>query len=209
MARRGKAKTKAKASAKTAAGRTAARAPRDGSNLCLECGLCCDGTLFSNITVVADERAYVESLGLQVAEDPVVGLAAPQPCSAFVDGCCALYQVGRPATCGDYQCSIVRGFTGGTANLDDCLSVIRLVRSLAREAEVEMGLGVGRYTRGAVTEYLQEHEPWTEPERHGRFLVVFHRLDELGRKYFGYGTKPDEQKAADAGERLATGVGGP
>jgi len=177
--------------------------PGNGSALCLQCGLCCDGTLFGETVVRIPERGYVEFLGLEVRDGAGHGLVAPQPCSAFVDGCCALYEVGRPANCDEYRCAVLTGYTDGRAGLDDSLAVIRRVRSLAREIEFEMGLPVGEYSMTALTGYLAEHEPWSEPERHRRFLVAFHRFHELGRAHFGCDAKPMEEKAAAAGERLA------
>src|SRR5262245_65319934 len=119
MARRGKSRPK--------------RIPVDGSELCLQCGLCCDGTLFTNITLKPSEHAYAQSLGLAVNTTPDGGLGAPQPCSAFVDGCCSLYAVGRPAACGSYRCELLKAYAAGTRNLDEVLPVVHLVRSLARE----------------------------------------------------------------------------
>src|SRR4051812_7038039 len=69
----------------------------EGSELCLQCGLCCDGTMFSEVGVRPYEREYVVSLGLPV--EPGLdgsGITVFQPCPAFVGGCCSLYEVGRP-----------------------------------------------------------------------------------------------------------------
>jgi len=177
--------------------------PRDGGDLCLECGLCCDGTLFSNIVLDVGEEEYVGSLGLEVhvRDDKP---SAPQPCPAFVDGCCSLYEVGRPHTCHTYACALLRGYQGGGAERDDCLAVIRLVRSLAREMEDELGLAPGGYNRALVGDHLERERPHDDPEAHGAFLVAFHRLMAFGIKYFGYAPRPVEQAAADAGESLAT-----
>src|SRR5262245_66177806 len=72
------------------------RAARDGSELCLQCGLCCDGIMFSEISVRPHERDYVESLGLPVDVGlDGSGVTVFQPCPAFTEGCCSLYEVGR------------------------------------------------------------------------------------------------------------------
>jgi hypothetical protein len=177
--------------------------PRSGSDLCLRCGLCCDGTVFSNIILEPGEEDYVASLGLHptVAEDKPV---APQPCPAFVDGCCSLYEVGRPKTCHTYACGILDGYLNAAAGIDASLAVIRLVRSLAREMEDEMGLPAGGYNRALVGEYLEHEQPHETPDDHLAFLVAFHRLMALGVKYFGYQPRPVEQAAADAGGSIAS-----
>ncbi len=175
--------------------------------MCLECGICCDGTLFGAIVVHIPEREFVESLGLTVRADPDGGVVAPLPCTAFVDGCCALYEIGRPMTCGSYRCAVVTEYTAGRVDRDDSLAVIERVRSLARELEVEMGLAFGTYTMGAVAEFLTEHQPWAAPDRHGDFLVTFHRFDALAQQHFSYSPRPDEIEASAAGGRLAALAG--
>ena len=169
--------------------------------------MCCDGTLFGAIVVHIPEREFVESLGLVVRDDPAGGIVAPQPCSAFVDGCCALYEVGRPMTCGSYRCAVVTRYAAGELSREDSLAVIGLVRSVARELEVEMELPLGGFSMDALSQFLADRRPWDAPERYGRFLVAFHRFDTLGQKYYGYSAKPDEVEASAAGARLAA-VGG-
>ncbi len=156
-------------------------ADRNGSDLCLECGICCDGTLFGAIVVHIPEREFVESLGIPVSEDPDGGWVAPLPCAAFVEGCCSLYAVGRPMTCGSYQCAVVMEYTAGSVDLDDSLVVIDRVRSLARDLEVEMGLPPAGYSMTVLAGFLADHEPWVTPERHRRFLVTFSEFEVLAQ----------------------------
>ena len=207
MARRGKSRSK----------RSPKRIPVravDGSELCLQCGLCCDGTLFAFARLYESEREFTESLGLEVAERPGgAGLGAVLPCPRFVDGCCSLYTVPRPAICGDYQCALLTGYVAGTRRLDEVLPVVQLVRSLTRELEVEMGIPAGAYTRSGVLQYLAEIEPWivapgapTVPQELVRFLGAFSRLNLLGVKYFGYEPVPLEVKTAAVGEQVAAGA---
>jgi uncharacterized protein len=176
-------------------------------DLCRDCGICCDGTLFGAIVVHIPEREFVESLGIPVSEDPDGGFVAPLPCSAFVGGCCALYEIGRPMTCGSYRCAVVTEYTAGRVDHDDSLVVIDLVRSLARDLEVEMGLAPGAYTMKVVAGFLTEHQPWAAPERHGQFLTTFHRFDTLAQQHFSYSPRPDEVLASAAGALLAAAPG--
>jgi uncharacterized protein len=176
---------------------------RDGSDLCLQCGLCCDGTVFSDISLLDEEEDFVVSLGLHPSRGAGKQLLAPQPCPAFVDGCCSLYTRGRPQTCHTYACGLLRGYTEGTATLDDALGVVRLVRSLAHELEDEMGLPLGGYNRARVRAHLDEVRPHDHPQGNETFLVAFHRLMGLGVKYFEYAPRPEEEAAAEAGGAVA------
>src|SRR5262245_34179947 len=132
MARRGKSR------AKRDPKRIPVHAARDGSELCLQCGLCCDGTLFYQARLRVGEEDLVESLGLEIEPKPDGGIGMPLPCPKLIDGACSLYTVGRPAVCGEYQCSLLIGYQAGTANLSEVLPIVQLVRSVARELEVEM-----------------------------------------------------------------------
>src|SRR5215471_15482426 len=145
MARRGKSRPKRPPK------RIPVRAAVDGSELCLQCGLCCDGTIFTHARLYESEREFTESLGMKVGERPDGGgLGAVLPCPNFVDGCCSLYSVRRPAICGDYQCALLTGYVAGTRRLNEVVPVVQLVRPLARGLEVEMGIPAGAYPRRAV-----------------------------------------------------------
>jgi hypothetical protein len=142
------------------------------------------------------------SLGLEVRTEANM-LVSPQPCPAFREGCCSLYQQGRPQTCHTYRCGVLNGYVEGSATLDDGIAVIGLVRSIVREIEIEMGIPIGSHNRALLTDYFNEHQPWDTPAEHARLLVAFARYRRLGEQHFGFEAKPVEQQAAAAGERLA------
>src|SRR5262245_48914366 len=109
------------------------RGVRDGSELCLRCGLCCDGTLFMRADLEPGEEEFAESLGLAV--QPGRGGEPGNfqlPCTAFIDGRCSVYERGRPARCGSYRCNLLRRYVDGTNALDEVLPIVHLVRSLTR-----------------------------------------------------------------------------
>src|SRR4051794_33883927 len=68
------------------------------TSICVGCGLCCDGTLFSHLGVVdeSDLGLPLQALGVSLiveADPPVFAL----PCPAF-DGCaCSIYGLHRPS----------------------------------------------------------------------------------------------------------------
>src|SRR5688500_6432784 len=58
---------------------------RDASSLCVECGLCCNGSLFSEVELASDdEGADLESVGLRIEDadedEPAVLM---QPCGGL------------------------------------------------------------------------------------------------------------------------------
>ena len=72
------------------------------SALCLECGLCCDGTLFRHVAISLAERAELVSLGIGVGEKKqheVMWL----PCGKLEGKCCSIYEA-RPGGCRRFVC---------------------------------------------------------------------------------------------------------
>jgi hypothetical protein len=160
--------------------------------------------MFSEISVRPHEREYVEALGLPVGAGlDGSGTTVFQPCPAFSERRCSLYEVGRPATCHSYVCGLLQSFESGHGTIDDALAVIQQVRSLARELEVEMCMPLGTYNRRALNEYLRERRPWERPSEYPRFLVALYEFNVLGNKYFDFNPAEVETQAADAGSRVA------
>ena len=150
---------------------------RNGSDLCLQCGACCDGTLFDRARLGDDQFDLAASLGMETARDPEGSGGFVQPCPRFRGGCCSIYDQPKPRICGDYQCGLLRAYLAGDENLDRCLASINLVRSLAHELEVAMGIAAGTFTMGALTEHLAAVCPWNAPEEHERLLMATLRFD--------------------------------
>ena len=169
--------------------------------MCLECGLCCDGTVFGYMTIQADEHEFVESLGLSTTRDGD-RLFSPQPCPAFREGCCSLYTVGRPMACGAYECGLLWGLRNEQRSRDECVAIIGLVRAIAHELEDVMEIAPGTFHRRAIGTYIAQHAPQDDPDANANFLVPFHRLVSLGTKYFGYPIEPEEVSAIAAAEAI-------
>ena len=93
------------------------------SALCLECGLCCDGTLFRFLPVEAGE---VESLGALAL--PVVTqsgrLAMALPCAKLEKRCCTVYEK-RPSGCSGFVCHLGRRLELNDVGFDEALQTVR------------------------------------------------------------------------------------
>lgn len=101
--------------------------------LCLACGLCCDGALFDNVRLVAGEdAAKLRALGLPVAVSrakvPVARF--PQPCAALcADRTCRVY-ADRPSQCRSFECGVFKDFA---ADRIDFAAALRLVKQARRQ----------------------------------------------------------------------------
>jgi len=123
-------------------------------SICVGCGLCCDGTLFSHLGVIdeSDLGLPLQALGVAViaeADPPVFSL----PCPAFDGHACTIYALHRPTACGWFECDVSSAVTAGRMSRSEAQSVIDDTRALrdrvrAGEApESELRAAVDRHFR--------------------------------------------------------------
>ncbi|MFZ5439777.1 MAG: YkgJ family cysteine cluster protein [Myxococcota bacterium] len=106
-------------------------------SLCVECGLCCDGTLFQRVPLAVDEAARLPR-ALTLADGQLV-----QPCGAL-DGCrCTIY-ADRPSTCRTYACLVLTSLETGRISERDARGALAEVRAARAE--------VARLNAGALDE---------------------------------------------------------
>lgn len=101
---------------------------RDGSPLCVECGLCCQGVLhhYANLEEEEVEAAIARGLGVERDRD-YLGFALP---CAKLDGTrCTIYEQ-RPSTCSGYQCGLLKRYRSGDVPLDEAISLVAKARQL-------------------------------------------------------------------------------
>jgi hypothetical protein len=92
-------------------------------NICVDCGLCCDGTLFGSVNLIdVDEHAPLVALAAEISTDGDRAEFA-QPCPAFAGGCCTIYTV-RPALCRTYKCDLLRRRDVGEVSTADARATI-------------------------------------------------------------------------------------
>lgn len=109
--------------------------PSPAEQLCLACGLCCDGTLFDNVRLKpGDVAAKLKSLGLPLAtsrgQAPVT--LFPQPCAALCrDRSCRVY-ADRPVQCAEFECRVLQDTEAGRIEFS---AALRLVKKTRREAD--------------------------------------------------------------------------
>ncbi len=173
-----------------------------GQQLCLECGLCCDGTLFDLVKLEkGDDAAKLKALGLPVktsrGKEPVVRF--PQPCAALcADRTCKLY-ADRPWQCRVFECGVFKDAKAGRVSVATAQRQVRQAvrrankaRKLLRElgdADEHRGLGE-RFHR--MSERLEAGG--ADAEAYAKFadlsIVVHHlKLQALNKFY----TKTAEQ----------------
>ncbi len=101
-------------------------------SLCLTCGLCCDGTLFSGMPMnPGDEVAPLKAVGINVVSDNDFTVLK-QPCAAHKNCTCAVY-ANRPQACRAYKCKLLKRFERDDTSQQRALEIITKVKSLKNE----------------------------------------------------------------------------
>jgi Fe-S-cluster containining protein len=105
-----------------------------GQSLCLECGLCCNGVIFADVTLQpGDNAAALRKLGLPISTGRRLSRFT-QPCAAL-DGCrCCIYP-DRPKYCREFECLVLRRVQAGRISYDEARKVIQTARARSEKVK--------------------------------------------------------------------------
>jgi Fe-S-cluster containining protein len=123
-------------------------------SLCVTCGLCCDGTLFSTAPLEAGEAARLGD----AVQTTVDGAALRQPCRALRGACCEVYEA-RPAVCRRFNCFVLHQLETGAVSEADADAFIDDV--FARRRVVAEALGLEPPAASERAPVRAEREAWT------------------------------------------------
>jgi len=106
----------------------------DANLLCVECGLCCTGHLFTHLTLKEGEESKADFLGLK-RSDPAAEMHFQLPCHLW-RGKCAIYDhPSKPNICGLYQCNLLKKVSAQEVGLPEALKVVRQTKQVISELE--------------------------------------------------------------------------
>ena len=171
-----------------------------GEELCLACGLCCNGAIFADVQLLAgDDAERLTKLGLVVkCSGPNRNPKFVQPCIAH-DGCrCRIYNE-RPSYCRQFDCALLKSFRRGSVGKEAALQVIdtarervALVKELLRklgDRDATLSLGA-RFRRTAKR--LERRRPDTaNSDLFSQLTLAVHDLNRLVEAEFYPGHLPD------------------
>ena len=122
--------------------------------LCPQCGLCCNGVLFSDVELRAgDDPARLAALGLTLVKKGPRTQAFAQPCACFDGKLCGIYG-DRPQRCRTFECGLLKRLHAGELAADAALKTIAQTR---RQAET---------VRGLLRQWGQTDERWAMTQRY-------------------------------------------
>ena len=123
---------------------------RPPEDLCLSCGLCCDGSLFWAVPLGEGEAAPAP-----LDADGYLR----QPCPCF-DGACTIYK-DRPAGCRDFTCHVLDAVAAGRRDREWALARIAEMRATLAALDAALpGGDLSLYRRAA--EFLAEQDVVSE-----------------------------------------------
>jgi len=110
--------------------------------LCPNCGLCCDSTLFADVELRASDRpARLSRLGLTLLKKTKYTSAFAQPCACFDGKLCGIY-ADRPKRCQLFECGLLKRVESREMTAGAALKKITEARRLAeRVRELLRSLG--------------------------------------------------------------------
>lgn len=170
-------------------GRTTGR-PLEGSehsdkSICIGCGLCCDGTLYSFGVADARDEAPASAIGLQIVDiDGKRGFL--QPCAQFSCGQCRVYE-SRPPVCRGYRCALLDSVNNGTIMSDEARRKIVKAKDLVDALAQTNPEARTPRQRKALAERLQLELPASSESRKreiGSVLLKIAALDLFLARWF-------------------------
>jgi uncharacterized protein len=162
--------------------------------LCPNCGLCCDSTLFADVELRAgDDPKRLAKLGLSIFkkdnedEDDLIKkgrgkLAFAQPCACFDAQFCTIY-ADRPRRCRLFECGLLKKVQAGEMSAGAALKKISAAKALAaRVRELLHALGQPQEKLALTKCYAQAmREPMdladeSGTERRGELMLAVNDL---------------------------------
>jgi Fe-S-cluster containining protein len=154
------------------------------SQLCPNCGLCCNGVLFADVELRAgDDAKQLTELGLKLEKKGRAKLAFAQPCACFDGKFCGIY-AARPRRCRTFECGLLKRVQAGEIKADAALKTIsktkrqsEKVRGLLRQlGQKDEHLAMTkRYAQAMSAPFdLADHE--NDSERRGELMLAVGEL---------------------------------
>lgn len=111
--------------------------------ICVTCGFCCDGTLFSFALLNPGEEGHlperIEENVFRQAERNYFHL----PCSYFA-GRCTIYDRQRADVCGSYRCQLLRDFSIGSISYGQALGIVEKAKQVRIDLMEQYSLLTGK-----------------------------------------------------------------
>lgn len=159
--------------------------------LCPQCGLCCDSTLFADVELhPGDDAQSLKKLGLSLHKKGRGKLAFAQPCACFDGRFCRIYG-DRPQRCRTFECGLLKRVEAGEMTVITALKKISAAKKQAEKVRGLLALTGHNDERSALThryasamgaplDLSDEHGS----ERRGELMLAVNDLMQLLQRDF-------------------------
>jgi hypothetical protein len=130
----------------------------DSENICLACGLCCDGTLIGHVQLKQEEVPALSEL-MDLEGDKENGFFL-HPCQKYCEGC-TIYQ-DRPVQCASFKCGLLKSVE---QRKTDYTSALRSIEELKQKRK---GLEQSLTESGIILKSNSFYFKMVELEKHLR-----------------------------------------
>ena len=156
------------------------------SELCPNCGLCCNGVLFADVELRAgDDPGRLAELGLLLGMKGSK-LAFAQPCTCFDGKLCGIYRA-RPKRCRTFECGLLKRVQAGELDANTALKTIaktkrqaEKVRAMLRQlGQTDEALAMAKRYEQAMSAPIDLADHESDSEGRGELMLA---VDELMRR---------------------------
>lgn len=161
----------------------------DSLNICLSCGICCDGTVIGFVQLDQEELPVVREL-MDIEDENDNGFFL-LPCSSYCDGC-TIYSK-RPKQCINFNCKLLKSVEQQELDFDLAIEMINVVKQ--KKIAIEEKLAILQFELQSQSFYfkmvelkklLQKNKSELSlTQNHLELISDLEQLDSLLSKNFG------------------------
>lgn len=123
--------------------------------ICVTCGLCCDGTLFWHASLLPGEKGNLPEKIERAYRKTENEESFRLPCGYF-SGKCTIYDRKRANVCASYRCQLLKDFADRKISLEDTLEIIRKAMIMRVDLMEQFGTLTGKEQKLSFRELLLE-----------------------------------------------------
>ena len=148
----------------------------NSTNICIPCGLCCDGTLIGFVKLDTDEIPTLKKV-MEVEDENDINIFL-QPCESFCKTC-QIYSK-RPKSCDNFKCQLLNSVENKQLKYGTSLNIIEEVKQ--RKASIQQDLNQLQFELNSKSFYFQIVEVQKQLSKQGSELQLTKSEEILSTK---------------------------
>lgn len=166
-------------------------------NVCLSCGLCCDGTVIGFVQLNRSEFLALKDI-MELEEGNGEGLFL-MPCANLGKAGCTIYSK-RPKQCAKFECGLLKAIDQKELQIESAIEIIKLVKT--KKEAINKGitaLNIELKSNSFYFKMLELKKLFLSPDftltsKHQTLMFDIKHLDQLLASKFGVSLYPTKNK---------------